>query len=133
MAIAGLKPPVKERLDGAIASGTVTKKRVVLPDGLDSDGNSKVKIADSAGLSIPAGVADHDAATTKVVDVQSKGRATCTSAAAIATLHNPISYNNVGKVKIAVATEYIIGHNVSTCTAADEDVSIELGNMGLKA
>jgi hypothetical protein len=133
MAIAGLKPPIKDRIIACIASGAITKKLVVLSDGLDSNGEQKVKTADSAGLTVPVGVADHSQDTTKVVDVVSRGRVTCTSAAALATLNTPVSYTATGKVKAAVATEYIIGYNVSTASAADEDVSIELCNMGLKA
>lgn len=133
MTTAGVKPHLKERLIACLASGVVTKKLVAISYGLDIWGEQKAKVSNSAGLVVPIGIFDHDMTDGKVVDVQTKGRAICTSAAAINTLYTPLSYTATGKVKAAVSGEYIIGHNVSTCTAADEDVSIELWAGGIKA
>jgi len=133
MSTAGVKPPIKDRLEACIASGAVTKKYVAISDGLDSNGNQKAKISNSAGAVIPIGIIDHDASDTHVADIQTKGRATGISSAALATLYTQLSFTNAGKLKAAAAGEHIIGYNVSTCTAADEDVSIELSYAGIKA
>jgi hypothetical protein len=133
MTTAGIKQPIKDRLLACLASGTVTKGYVAISDGLDVWGEQKAKVSNSAGLVIPIGIFDHDMTDGKTVDVQVKGRVICVSGGALATLYTPVSYTNAGKVKAAAAGEYVIGHNVSTCTAADEAVSIELEQGGIKA
>lgn len=123
--MSGLMGEVKHDSLVTHVSTTVTRGLVAIHDGLNANGEPESKVSDVAGTVIPLGIYDHSATSGQTARVTRWGRLTGISGAALAAPMTELSYDNAGKLVAATLGTYIVGHNLSTTSGADEEVTVE--------